>query len=145
MNDAPLAFTVYGLPRPQGSKVAYGKGRLADSNAEVLKPWREAVKHAALEARDGRLPMEGPLRLTVAFYLPRPASAPKRVIWPAKKPDVDKLLRAAMDGLTDGGAWGDDAQVVKVVAVKKFAGSGSDQVLDIPGMTVRIEPSEAGY
>jgi Holliday junction resolvase RusA-like endonuclease len=137
VNNAPVSFDVYGTPTPQGSKVAYGR-RVVDANAERLKPWRESVKQAALTACEGRLPLEGPLDVAVTFYLPRPASAPKRVIWPAKKPDVDKLLRAAMDGMTDGGVWGDDAQVVRVVATKRFAGDGTG--LQIPGMSVSVLP-----
>lgn len=137
MNDEPLFLTVYGTPVPQGSKVAYGR-RVVDANAARLEPWREAVKLATLRARDGRLPLEGPIEVVITFYLPRPKSAAKRIVWPAKKPDLDKLLRGAFDGITDGGGWGDDAQVVKTLAYKRFAGQG----LDIPGMTARIGPAD---
>lgn len=137
-NDAPLTFTVYGIPAPQGSKVSYGR-RVVDANADRLRPWREAVKYAVLDAREMRLPLEGPVVVTATFYLPRPASAPKRIVWPAKKPDLDKLLRACLDGMTDGGAFGDDAQVVRAVAEKRFAADGRPGQLDIPGMRVTVE------
>lgn len=35
--------------------------------------------------------------------------------FPITKPDIDKLLRAVCDGITDAGVWKDDAQVIRVV------------------------------
>lgn len=50
-----IAFAVYGIPGPQGSKTYKGKSKktgkaiMVESSAKV-KPWREAVKWAASEA-----------------------------------------------------------------------------------------------
>lgn len=122
-----VTISVCGTPAPQGSKRYVGNGRMVESSAAV-KPWREAVKHAALAA--GAMPMAGPVELDVAFFVKRPKShygtgknaadikrsAPKR---PASKPDLDKLLRSTLDGLT-GIAYADDAQVVMVTASKRW-------------------------
>jgi hypothetical protein len=71
-----LTICVYGAPAPQGSKRHLGKGVMVESSKKV-KPWREAVKHAALEVR-GRMPaMTGPVHVTVCFTVAKPASAPK--------------------------------------------------------------------
>ena len=48
-----IAFDVFGLPGPQGSKrfvgrTKTGRGLMVESSAKV-KPWREAVKWAARE------------------------------------------------------------------------------------------------
>lgn len=140
MNDQPVRVIVYGTPAPQGSKVAYGRGRVVDANAERLKPWREAVKQAAVDQMGARLPLEGPCVVTATFYLPRPQSAPKRVLWPVKKPDIDKLLRAALDGFTDAGVFGDDAQVIDIRGCKRFAADPHDpDALHRPGMSALIE------
>ena len=108
---------VHGIPAPQGSKRHVGNGILVESSKKV-KPWREAVKWAAIEA--GVKPMAGPVRLVVSFFLPRPKSAPKSRTHADRKPDLDKLLRSTMDALSDVGAWEDDARVYEVFASKEY-------------------------
>lgn len=117
---ATLHFRVLGTPAPQGSKRHVGNGVMVESS-KLVGPWREAVKAAYLSRYGIREPISGPLQLSVTFDLPKPKSAPKRYILPAKRPDLDKLLRATMDALTDCGLWADDAQVVRVVADKQYA------------------------
>lgn len=64
----------------------------------------------------------GPVELHVTFYLERPASiSMSKRPFPIVPPDVDKLVRAIGDGLTDAGVWGDDSQVVLLVASKEYA------------------------
>lgn len=120
--SAEVRLTVFGVAAPQGSKRHVGGGRMVESS-KALKPWRESVAHAAqvwcLQHR-GFAPFDEPLVLTVTFYLPRPASTPKRVTRPAKKPDLDKLTRAVCDALS-GIIYADDARVVRLVAEKRFA------------------------
>jgi Holliday junction resolvase RusA-like endonuclease len=50
---------------------------------------------------------------------------------PAKKPDLDNMIKAVKDGL-NGVAWKDDAQVVKVLALKYYGES--------PRADIRITP-----
>lgn len=130
-----ITITVYGLPAPQGSKRHVGNGVMVESSAKV-KPWREAVKHAALEAMAGQPPMDGPLCLDVVFTLPRPKSAPKKRTHPDGTPDLSKLIRSTEDALTDAGVWADDARVVRVLASKLYAGDGL--ALGIPGAWIEV-------
>lgn len=116
-----VAFRVHGTPAPQGSKRAFitnGRAIVTDVNPAQLKTWREDVKHAALDAMNGRLPLVGPLELLVTFVLAKPKSV-KRV-WPHVRPDLDKLLRSAGDALTSAGVYGDDSQLVKITAQKVY-------------------------
>ncbi len=78
--------------------------------------------------------------MSVTFVLPRPKSAPKRRIWPEVKPDLDKLVRALCDALTQCGAWGDDAQLIHLTATKRYV--GTSDILDVPGVVVDIGPVE---
>lgn len=138
---APLLLTVYGTPGPQGSKRHVGGGRMIESS-QLVKPWREAVKTAALTeilSGDRALyPIPGPLRVAVFFTLRKPASAPKRTrIWPSKKPDIDKLLRSTFDALSDAGLWLDDAQVIDVRAVKTYPDE-SVMALASPGAVIAV-------
>jgi Holliday junction resolvase RusA-like endonuclease len=85
-------------------------------------------------------PREGALWVEVTFRLPRPKghmgkrglrpSAPR---FPATRPDLDKLCRAVLDGLTSGGAYGDDAQVTVLTAEKVYASETR-----APGCTIRV-------
>lgn len=125
-----LTFVVYGVPAPQGSTKAFipkgWKRPIITHDSAKTKPWRQAIVDAALAQLDGHPPIEDPVHLTVRFYLPRPKSAPKRVVWPAKRPDLDKLVRAVCDALTAAGIWRDDSQVVTLTASKAFAGGIAD-------------------
>lgn len=90
-------FFVEGLPVPQGSVQSFGGHVVAVT--PKLREWREAVKQAAIQTEWGQgQPFDGPVTLTVTFYLPRPHKPKCNV--PSVKPDGDKLLRAIQDALT---------------------------------------------
>jgi crossover junction endodeoxyribonuclease RusA len=128
-----LTVQVPGLPVPQGSIRNLGRGRPSvHANADKLLPWRASVVAHIRQAMNGQAewPVEGPLEVGLTFYLPRPKSAPRRVQWPATRPDLDKLTRAAFDSLTESGAIRDDAQVVGLRAVKVFG---------TPGMALTVQ------
>jgi Holliday junction resolvase RusA-like endonuclease len=112
-----VTFFVTGKPVPQGSKTAFVVGRRAivtDQNRAVLKPWRETVAVAA----DRGVTFSQPVAVALAFVLP----APQKPRWsvPAVKPDIDKLARACLDALTDGGLIEDDARVVDLHVTKRY-------------------------
>lgn len=138
---------VTGIPAPQGSKSAFpnprtGRIRMVESSKQV-KPWRAAIVAAWLEA--GHPQLEGPVEVVLTFRLPRPkghyrtgrfagllrAMAPR---WPWRKPDLDKLVRAALDALSTAGAYEDDARVVALHAWKEYADDGD------PGAVIRVRP-----
>lgn len=139
-----VKFTAHGTPIPQGStKAFYRPGMrfpVVTSDNAKTKPWRQAIVDASLDVMAGRPPIEEAVELIVTFYLPRPKSAPRKILEPAKKPDTDKLLRAVMDALTAAGVWRDDAQVTLVYAHKAFAGGIHDPLGDrgVPRADVRV-------
>jgi len=139
-----IEIIVLGTPAPQGSKRGFavkakgaytGKVAQVESSAKV-KPWRMAVKYAALN-EIAMLdwiyqPMTGAIVLEVTFRLPRPKGhygtgrnagllKPTAPFHPNGRPDLDKLLRSTFDALGEAGVWGDDAQVVTVRGAKKYA------------------------
>jgi Holliday junction resolvase RusA-like endonuclease len=139
-----LEFRVYGVAQQMGSKRAFvpkGWTRpvITDSNRN-LKSWQtlvaESASHALaqLPTPERELLVDG-VRLTVAFYLPRPKSLAKRVTAHTKTPDVDKCIRALSDALTKV-VFQDDAQICDLVAMKRYAPPGG-----IPYVDVRVEPS----
>lgn len=124
MTEPTLHVVVPGIPVPQGSIRSLGRGKPSvHSNASSLLPWRAAVVatvRAAMDAGGGEWPLAGPVKLSLSFTLPRPRSAPRSRLWPDRKPDLDKLVRAVGDSLTQAGAIADDAQVVLLAAGKNY-------------------------
>jgi crossover junction endodeoxyribonuclease RusA len=138
-----MTITVFGTPAPQGSKsfkgMAGGHAILAES-CRAVKPWRQDVRAAAIEAMGGAgKGLAGPVRIAMTFTMPKPKSAPKRrKIWPDRKPDLDKLCRSTLDALVQAGAIEDDARVVHMHAYKVFPSEGYDS-LAVPGAVITIE------
>jgi crossover junction endodeoxyribonuclease RusA len=124
------------MPAPQGSKRHVGKGIMIESSKAVA-PWREAVRaetQRVIEAGQQPYDHGEAVLVRVLFYMPRPQnhygsrkgvryvkdSAPGRPVTIGRN-DIDKLQRAVFDGITEGGALGDDSQIASVVADKFYA------------------------
>ena len=172
-----IEIIVLGTPAPQGSKRGFavkakgaytGKVAQVESSAKV-KPWRQDVKYAAMNAMaDERLwrsldapigvkpwtPMTGAVVLEVKFRLPRPKGhygtgrkagllKPTAPFHPNGRPDLDKLLRSTFDALGEAGVWGDDAQVVKVYGSKEYATDYAPTGATIRVKSVRNEVERA--
>jgi Holliday junction resolvase RusA-like endonuclease len=141
-----IRLQILGVPAPQGSKSAVnigGHARLIEGSSTTgrakHKAWRHAVADAALETCQDTGPVDpdAPLAVDLDFTMPKPKSRPKKAVWCDRKPDLDKLIRATLDGLTDGGLVAHDSRVVKVTASKRYALPG-----DPTGAVVTIsEPS----
>lgn len=82
--------------------------------------------------------LDGPLALRVDVTVQIPASWPRRRrqdalegrLRPTGKPDADNVLKLIGDAL-NGVVWKDDAQLVEVTLVKRYA--------DAPGATLTIQ------
>lgn len=123
-----VSFFVRGTPVTQGSKRLFvnphtGKPSATESGGDKLRLWRHAISDEARKAvNGGEGPLEGPVAVSMAFWLPKPSSAPKRRrTWPVAKRsgDVDKLARAGIDAMT-GVIYGDDAQIISLGVTKDF-------------------------
>ena len=149
-----IEIIVLGTPAPQGSKHGFAvkrKGAYTGKVAQVesskkVKPWRQDVKYAALDAMadvEHWTPMTGAIVLEVKFRLPRPKGhygtgrnvgivKPGQPFRPNVRPDIDKLLRSTFDALGEAGVWCDDAQVVSARTSKVYADVG------LPGATIKV-------
>jgi crossover junction endodeoxyribonuclease RusA len=141
-----LAFQVFGVAQPKGNMRAIQvKGMkfpiVTETNRNV-RSWSQLVAEganralSALPASDRQV-IDGPVRLTVAFYLPRPKKYSRRGVPVAHltAPDWDKLARAVGDALTHI-VYRDDAQVVEAVIGKFYA-----DVDGVPHADIRVEPT----
>lgn len=130
-------FSVLGLPVQQGSKTAklipapgtkWGvRPVLYDDNDKALKPWRKTVTAAAARVAPAT-PIDGPVAIHLVFTFERPKTVKRE--WPAVKPDIDKLMRAVLDGITDSKLWSDDSRVVDARITKQYGA--------VPGVRVRV-------
>lgn len=131
-----MTITVYGMPGAQGSKRHVGRGVMIEMSKKVA-PWRQDVV-AACKASTCFVMTEGPLQVSLTFTLIKPKSAPKkRIIYPDRTPDVDKLCRSTLDALKTAGAIEDDARVVELTAAKRYPNEGRD-ALSSPGCVIHI-------
>lgn len=133
------SFFVLGNPAPQGSKRHVGRGVMVES-CKRLPAWRDSIVWAAVQARGTNAPLDGPIRCTMVFTLPKPASAPKkRRTWPDKKPDLSKLIRGVEDALVDSGIIVDDARIVDFGRTRKVFANEDEAALDSPGVRISLE------
>ena len=116
-----IEFMVYSDPVPKGSTKAFVvNGRACTTNANPkTKAWETLVATVAQEHRPESL-LDGPVGVSLEFELTKPKSVKRE--YPSVKPDVDKLTRAVLDGLT-GVIFKDDAQVVVLGAQKRYGES----------------------
>jgi crossover junction endodeoxyribonuclease RusA len=143
-----IIFRVGGEPVAQGSKRAFtirgtNRATVVETASKRLKPWRSEVRAAAVDAMAGRPLLTGPIRMVVAFYLPRPQThyrgsdrakglKPTAPVWCDKKPDADKLLRAVGDALK-GAVYHDDGQLADIRPLKMYADPQP------PGAAIHVE------
>lgn len=129
-----ITITVTGHARPQGSKIRTQWGM---REASDIKPWRDAITAAAVEALEGAPPIEGSVSVGIVFGFNRPAghygsgrnagvvkpSAPDGPVTRSVG-DVDKLSRAVLDALAAAKVFFDDSQVVQLQAAKVYVERG---------------------
>jgi Holliday junction resolvase RusA-like endonuclease len=118
-----ITCCVLGTPVGQGRLSAIGRGRVIHSNAKTLLPWRQDIAGRVAQEMGGRPPLEGPVWLSATFIFTRPKTAGRDRWAPHKRPDLDHLVRALLDGITAGGGWADDAQVIAISASKMYGDS----------------------
>lgn len=123
MSDPRYYFSVSGTPISQGSMSVFN-GRIVHQKTKPLMAWRNAIYETCRDMMD---PLEGPVKVSITFRMPEPKSNTRRL--PHVRPDVDKLARAVLDGLT-GAAFADDCQVVDLRARKVYGTPGADITIE---------------
>jgi Holliday junction resolvase RusA-like endonuclease len=116
---AEVSLSVTGNPASQGSH-AIIYGRIVQVNSSKHKAWRKAIVQEAIATLpDDWQPIDEPCELIVNFYLPKPKTVNRQL--PSVSPDLDKLIRAVGDSLTDSGVVTDDSRIVRISARKLYA------------------------
>jgi Holliday junction resolvase RusA-like endonuclease len=129
-----FVITVTGIrPVPQGGMRAFRVGNRAvitHSKPNELLLYRGAIGQAC--EGDEELPTRNPVRLAITFMFARPKNhqgkkgvLPSAPLAMTSRPDIDKLIRSVLDGLT-GKLYLDDSQVIGLTAAKSYATDGVD-------------------
>lgn len=125
MKKFNITIPIAPVPKARPRFTRYGHTYTPDKT----KNYEKAIAEYWQQATNGfQYDKEQPLVVNLVFGMPIPKSTSKSktelmangTIRPTKKPDVDNLAKAVMDGL-NGVAWADDSQVVKVSIYKEYA------------------------
>lgn len=120
------------LPQPR-ARATWHNGRPVWYTPGGVNAWKRTVQITLLQA--GLPPREvrerGAVHLETRFAFPRPRTQyraaghlrPDAPTFHVQRPDLDNLLKAVMDALTETGAWHDDAQVFSVRAARQWCES----------------------
>jgi len=135
--SAIYEFEVTGDPKGQPRPKAFARKMGNKYTARVYDPgtaegWKSAIAIAVKEAEIQGLMLEGPVSLTMVAIFARPKShfgsgknsaiiKPSAPFWHTGKPDLDNIIKAAKDALTQLGVWRDDSQVCKSHTEKPYA------------------------
>lgn len=137
-----VEFNVTGEPKGQPRPKFARRGSFVQTyDPGTANDWKNRVAFAG-QGHKPADPIEAPVTLRLVFYMPRPKRLDKANPGPIPhtvKPDIDNMVKAVMDCLTDAGWWKDDALVTCAVAAKFYASLGWE-----PGATVRLEWDEKG-
>ena len=119
-----------------GVAVPKGRPRMTRSGhvytPEKTREYEERVRFAARITMAGRKVITGPCLIHVAVFFATPASMSKRSrqgifdagAWHVKKPDLDNIVKRAIDGITgDDSVILDDKQIVEICTFKTYAES----------------------
>ena len=130
-----VMLTVPGRPCPKG------RPRFA-STGQAYTPERTRIAEEMVRAYMRQacpIPLEGALELMVAFCFRRPQSWSKTrrdavddgdEPWYTGRPDLDNLVKTVKDAGGNGILWNDDAQFVKLEALKVYSAE-SETVINV--------------
>jgi Holliday junction resolvase RusA-like endonuclease len=135
-----LSFVVEGDPQTKGSAKGFcpyawaeaavaacrktgkriGPRVIITNDNDNAKAWQETIAQATRDVLNGAPMFAGAVVVDLAFYLPRPQRIKGGTVAHLTRPDVDKLARCALDGLT-GTAYEDDGRVSAIRIRKQYA------------------------
>ena len=145
-----LVFVVPGDPVPKGRPRISARGGYARAyTPKATRDYEAAVCAAATAAREqarGPWPIVGPVRVEVSAVFARPGrlfrqADPDGRVPHDKRPDLDNVLKAILDGMDQAGVWGDDGQVCELAATQwygRIVGERRDRTSEDPHVVVRV-------
>ena len=118
-----IEFTIPGQPKPQGRPRFFRRGKFVGTyDPKDSASYKDKVAHYA--RLTGMKPSTVAVKVGMKFIFQRPQalmrkSSPEGLLPCPKRPDMDNLMKAVMDGLI-AIAWIDDSQIVNAVVQKLY-------------------------
>lgn len=134
-----IRFHVPGIPVAKGrARITTRGGKIRSFTPPKTVAFEGLVALAAERAMDGSDPLSGPVSLTLFVELPiaqswslrKKAAARSCDLSPTSRPDLDNYVKAICDG-GNGVLWNDDAQIVMLLATKRYSAR--------PGVHVEVQ------
>ena len=129
MDVCRIQFVVPGAPSPKGRPIA-GKtqsGKIVMRTPKKTEQREGVVAALAAQAMAGQPPLDGAVTLLVKAVFEVPKSWPlykktaaeAGALHPTGRPDLDNIVKLVSDGC-NGIVWGDDSQIVSIIARKEY-------------------------
>jgi Holliday junction resolvase RusA-like endonuclease len=124
----PITFSLSGDPQGKGRARAFVRhGHVGHYTPEKTRTYEGMIRTAAMDAMAGLAPVDVPVEITLSAIFAVPASwsekkrqaAIRGEIKPAKKPDIDNVIKAWTDAM-NGVVFRDDALIVKGSFAKAY-------------------------
>lgn len=128
-----IKFKYYGEAVGKGRPRVSRQGNYVHTyTPEKTRVFEEAIRFEFMASNSEKMPVyerEIPLKAKVLIGVSIPKSYSKkkqalcrdRVLVPDKKPDIDNILKAVFDAISNGYAYEDDVQIVQVYAEKFYS------------------------
>ena len=117
-----IEAVIYVSPTPKGRT----KAALIGKHVRMYTPAKTRKAETMIAAmireevmKKGSFDAGIPLKLSATFYIEKPKSASKKVLWAVKRPDLDNYGKLLLDALNRY-AWHDDSQIVDLHLRKRF-------------------------
>ena len=123
-----VCFYVEGTPVPKGRPRFRSMGNFVQTYTDSkTRDFEKTVAEASTQAMGASEPLKTPLKVFLQFTLPIPASVTKKRLKSildglevhTKKPDLDNLVKATLDGMSEI-VFDNDSQIVNISATKKY-------------------------
>lgn len=112
--------------KPQGKarpKIVARKAKGGKVFSQAITPDQTVNAEQAIRSHVspqwGMAPLADALAVRLTAYVLRPASKPKKYLYPTSKPDTDNILKLVCDSL-NGILWSDDAVIADGACRKRF-------------------------
>lgn len=126
--EAMIVIQIPGVPVGKGRPRFARRGAFVQTySPEKTQNYEAVVRMAAMDAMQGRPPLDVPLRVNLDIVMPVPASFSRKKrdaaladdIRPTTKPDVDNVMKGVLDAMNSI-VWVDDKQIVSGTFEKRY-------------------------
>jgi len=125
-----ITFRIIGNPAAKGRPRFARRGNFVKTyTPKKTESWENFIRLQAIRYKPESL-IDGPIKMQLDFYLPRPKSLSKKVIYHAKKPDIENLAKSVLDAL-QGIIYTNHSRVCQLVCRKKYSTDGYGVLVDI--------------